>query len=116
MSNNINGLNIKNIKGLNSSKQWQTDKLDEANLNTNSTPNKPGSPAEEVSLTDTAEKLRQLEAKIANQPIVDTQRVENIKKMLANGSYDIDASQTANKLMDFENLLDSMADKKWALE
>ncbi len=70
------------------------------------------SPAQEVNLTDTASKLRQLEAKIASQPVVDTQRVESIKKSIADGTFKVDTTRTAEKMAEFESLLASKVGDK----
>lgn len=69
-------------------------------------------PAREVSLTDTAAKLRQLEAQIANQPVVDTQRVESVKKAIADGSFKVDSNRIVEKMAEFESLLASKSDNK----
>jgi negative regulator of flagellin synthesis FlgM len=61
-----------------------------------------------VSLTDTAARLKGLEKTIAALPVVDTHRVEHIKKALANGSYAIDDKKVAEKFNDFEQ---SLSDK-----
>ncbi len=66
----------------------------------------------EVSLTDTAAKLQRLEAQIANQPVVDTQRVESVKKAIADGSFKIDSTRIADKMADFESLLASKSEIK----
>ena len=60
---------------------------------------------QEVSLTDTAAKLKQLEAQIASQPVVDAKRVESVKKAIADGSFKIDANRIADRMAEFENLL-----------
>ena len=65
------------------------------------------SSAHEVSLTDTSTKLRELEAKIANQPVVDTQKVETVKKAISDGTYKVNAKRTAEKMAEFESLLSS---------
>jgi len=62
---------------------------------------------ENVSFTQTAELLRNAESKIAEQPVVDTQKVEAVKKAIAEGTYEFDASKTAENIAAFENLLDS---------
>ncbi len=59
-----------------------------------------------VSLTDQAAKLSALEASIEKQPVVDTKRVEAIRSAILDGSYNVNAEQTAEKLMAFETLLD----------
>ena len=69
-------------------------------------------PVHDVSITDTASKLRELEAKVASQPVVDTQRVENIKQAIADGSFRVNANRTAEKMAEFENLLASKVGDK----
>ena len=64
----------------------------------------------EVSFTDTAAKLQRLEAQIANQPVDDTQRVESVKKAIADGSFKVDSRQIADKMADFESLLASKSE------
>ena len=64
-------------------------------------------PGSDVRITDTAAKLRQLEATIATQPVVDTQKVESIKKAIADGTYQVNSTRTAEKMAALESLLDS---------
>lgn len=71
-----------------------------------------GSAEGDVRLTDTAAKLRQIEAQIAEQPVVDVKRVESVKKAIADGSFQIDANRVAEKMADFENLLSSKTEKE----
>lgn len=61
-----------------------------------------------VSLTDTAARLKSLEASVASLPVVDAQRVEHIKKALAHGTYNIDDKKVASMLQKFEQ---SLSDK-----
>lgn len=58
-----------------------------------------------VSLTDAAARLKSLEKTVASLPVVDTHRVEQIKKTLANGTYNIDDKKVASKLQKFEQSL-----------
>lgn len=58
-----------------------------------------------VSLTDAAARLKSLEKSVASLPVVDTHRVEQIKKTLANGTYNIDDKKVAEKLQKFEQSL-----------
>ena len=55
-----------------------------------------------VSLTDSAALLQKMEAAMADAPVVDTQRVEGIRKAIANGSFEIDSTRVAEKLLSFE--------------
>ena len=68
--------------------------------------------AREVSLTDTAAKLQRVEAQIANQPVVDTQKVESVKKAIADGSFKVDSGRAAEKMAEFESLLASKSGEK----
>ena len=58
-----------------------------------------------VSLTATAALLKQLEDQLAGQPVVDNARVEGVRSALAEGSYHIDADRVAEKLVEFERVL-----------
>ena len=55
-----------------------------------------------VSLTDTSVKLRSLENNIASLPVVDSQRVENIRQSVENGTYNIDSKNIASKMVESE--------------
>jgi len=103
MVNDIQGPNHTVITGLAGQRQ-----AEQAKNNENAAGNKTrGTTEDSVSLTDQAEKLRALEASIEKQPVVDTKRVESIRNAILDGSYTVDARKTAEKMADFERLLDS---------
>jgi len=58
-----------------------------------------------VSLSDSAKQLGRLESSVSASPVIDTQRVEAVKKAISNGEYDIDPVKVASKLMQFESAL-----------
>jgi len=58
-----------------------------------------------VTLTDVASKLQKLESSLSVLPVVDTNRVESIKRLLDQGTYDVDSVSTAEKFIDFEKQL-----------
>lgn len=58
-----------------------------------------------VSLSDSAKQLGRLESSVSASPVVDTQRVEAVKKAISNGEYEIDPVKVASKLMQFESML-----------
>lgn len=58
-----------------------------------------------VSLSDNAVQLGKVELSVATAPVIDTQRVEQLKQAIANGSYEVDAEKVADKLMQIESLL-----------
>lgn len=58
-----------------------------------------------VSLTGTAQHLRQLEHSLAQQPVVDTQRVEATRRAIDNGTYQIDPARIAGKMINLERAL-----------
>ena len=65
------------------------------------------SSADTVSLTETSAQLRSIESSLASLPVVDTQRVEAIKLAIADGSYQVDSTSIADKLIDFKQILDN---------
>lgn len=64
---------------------------------------------DQVSLTPTAQQLRNIEQQIADQPVVDTQKVNAVKDALATGSFDIDTDRIAGKMMSLEKALGDLS-------
>ena len=63
------------------------------------------SSADTVSLSDNAVQLGKLDSASASTPVVDTQRVEQVKQAIKDGSYEVDPAKIADKLMQFEIIL-----------
>ncbi len=64
-----------------------------------------GAGRDTISLTGTAQHLRSLEQSLASQPVVDTQRVAATRQAIENGSYQIDPSRIASKMISLEHAL-----------
>lgn len=58
--------------------------------------------ADKLQLSSQAAQLQALEAEIANLPVVDTQRVQDVQRTLATGSFQIVPARVAHKLLTFE--------------
>lgn len=58
-----------------------------------------------VSLSDNAVQLGKVNNSSISAPVVDAQRVEQVKQAIDNGSYEVDAKKVADKLMQFESIL-----------
>lgn len=63
------------------------------------------STADTVSLSDNAVQLGKLDNNVVSTPVVDTQRVEQVKQAIKDGSYEVDPAKIADKLMQFESIL-----------
>ena len=63
--------------------------------------------ADTVSLSDNAVQLGKLDNSAVAAPVVDAQRVEQVKQAISNGTYEVDAAKVADKLMQFESILTS---------
>ena len=61
--------------------------------------------ADSVSLTDSALRIKTVEEQVARLPIVDTQKVENIKNAIANGTFEFNAERIADKMIQQEREL-----------
>lgn len=68
-----------------------------------------GGTTDQVSLTPTAQQLRGLEQQIADQPVVDSQKVNDVKEALANGSFEINPERIAAKMMSLEKALGDLS-------
>lgn len=56
-----------------------------------------------VTMTDTASLLSRLEQHISTLPVIDTQRVEQIKNEILNGEFATDYSEVADRLIVLES-------------
>lgn len=66
----------------------------------------PGAAAgDKVSITQTAQQLNELHDVLAKAPVVDGQRVEQVRAAIEEGRYEIDPVRIAEKLMRFEEQL-----------
>lgn len=63
------------------------------------------STADTVSLSDNAVQLGKIDNTAIAAPVVDTQRVEQVKQAISNGTYKVDAEKVVDKLMQFESIL-----------
>lgn len=63
------------------------------------------SATDSVSLTDTAARLQKLENTIASLPVVDAQRVEQLRSSIASGEYEVNPANIADKMLSFDAAL-----------
>jgi negative regulator of flagellin synthesis FlgM len=63
----------------------------------------PLSQGDNVSLSDKAKSLKELEASIISQPDVNKEKVEKIKAAIAEGSYSVNSEKVAQKMLDFDS-------------
>ncbi len=103
MSIDINGISPPALHGLKDESQLkQAVESTPAKLETGRS-----STADTISLSDNAVQLGKLNNSVVNAPVVDTQRVEQVKQAISDGSYKLDAERVADKLMQFESILKS---------
>ena len=81
-SNTVGGVKSSDKNGINS---------------VSSTPEK-----DNITITASATKLRKMEDTIAQLPIVDTKKVEEVQKAIKDGSYSINPDKIASKLIEME--------------
>jgi len=60
------------------------------------------SSGEAVHLSDEAQRLQSISDKVRDQPVVNSARVAELKKAVADGSYKVDSNRVASKLLNFE--------------
>ena len=65
------------------------------------------STADTVSLSDNAVQLGKVDNTSIAAPVVDTQRVEQVKQAISDGTFKVDAEKVADKLLQAESLISS---------
>ncbi len=60
------------------------------------------SKGDQVSLTDSAARLRELENEVSQLPVVDSKRVAEVQRAISIGTYQIDPSDVAAKMLAIE--------------
>lgn len=71
-------------------------------------PNRTGSPAaasDTVNITQTAQQLSEMHDAMATIPVVDTQRVQEVRAAIENGTYEVRPERIAEKLLSLEEKL-----------
>jgi len=65
--------------------------------------NAPASQAgDTVTLTSSARSMQMIEAAVVNAPVVNTAKVAAVKQAINSGTYQINAGQVADKMLQFE--------------
>ena len=64
-----------------------------------------GQTADQLSLTSSAQLLKELSEAVAASPEVDQSRIDAIRQAIADGSYDIDAGRIADRLLNLDDQL-----------
>ncbi len=103
MSIDINGISSPKVQGLVDDKQLKQS-AEQPQVKPESAQS---SMADTVSLSDNAVRLGKLDNSVVAAPVVDTQRVEQVKQAISDGTYEVDATKIADKLMQFESVLKS---------
>ena len=60
---------------------------------------------DQVSLTDSAARLRELENEVSQMPVVDAQRVAEVQRSLSIGTYQVNPSDVAEKMLSMEKAM-----------
>ena len=63
------------------------------------------SDGDRVTLTNTAERLKNIENELNNSSSIDSARVEKVQSAISNGDYTVDADRIADKMLDFEDFM-----------
>ena len=58
--------------------------------------------ADHVTLTDSARSLQKIEEAVAKTPVVNAAKVAAVKQAVNSGTYQVNAGQVADKLLQFE--------------
>ncbi|GAA6131676.1 flagellar biosynthesis anti-sigma factor FlgM [Halopseudomonas sabulinigri] len=99
--NGPNGAGRSNQTSSTSGKRDAT--LDNAEKATSGATQEATSERSSVSLSQQAQQLQAIEERLRELPEVDSERVNQIKQAIADGSYQVDSNRIADKLLSFES-------------
>jgi len=99
------------ITGINSNKSSQmgdrgissVKNSDDSKKASDNTGSASSSSMDKVTLTDTAAKLKALEAELTNQPMVNENKVKDMQTSIQSGTYKMDPERIADKMINFES-------------
>lgn len=75
----------------------KTEKLPSSSL-----PGKAVAEVDQVNLTTSSLRLRQIETQDKEEPPMDQAKIDKLRTVIANGEYQVDSSKLAGKILDFE--------------
>ena len=108
MVKDISGLGSPNRSDLRTDRNPGSSQKAESSVSGNSnTPTASSSVSDQVELSSQAQTLKNLEAKLADLPEVDEERVAALKSAIENGEYQINDQRVADKLLSTDALLNS---------
>ncbi len=58
-----------------------------------------------VNITSTASQMQSLEKQLASLPVVDVQRVDAVKREISNGTFEINPTRIADKMIQIESII-----------
>ncbi|KZN34914.1 flagellar biosynthesis anti-sigma factor FlgM [Pseudoalteromonas luteoviolacea] len=102
MVNNINGQNQPNNVANNVKQQRAELQRNDANNPATKPAAQQKAAADSVSLTPQAQQLKGLQEKAQQAPAFDNKKVEELKKAIAEGKYQVDAEKLAKNIAAFE--------------
>ena len=102
MVNQVNGQNQSTSVANNVKQQKAELQRNEANATNNKAPAAPKAAADSVSLTPQAQQLKSVNDKAQQSSGFDDKKVEELKKAIAEGKYQIDADKLAKNIAAFE--------------
>ncbi len=103
MVSNVSGVNGPSQLVINTNQGAKSAQTKQSALDTG---RRPDVERDSVEITDTASRLRRLEAALESQPIVDQDKVDALRAAIAERRYPVDTSELAKKLIDIESSIE----------
>lgn len=83
------------------------DKAADEQAGSSQSPGRNGVAGDSVNLTNTASTLKHMEATLSSVPVVNHQRVADIKQAISNGTFDVNPDRIASKMLSLESMIRS---------
>jgi len=95
-------MNINNLNGINQAKYTQNQIKQQSAQTASTNTQVKNSGQDSVSITPQAKQLNELQKKVADAPVINQKKIDELKKAISSGDYKINPEKLAASIVNFE--------------
>ena len=95
-------MNINNLNGINQAKYTQNQIKQQSAQTASTNTQVKNSGQDSVSITPQAKQLNELQKKVADAPVINQKKIDELKKAICSGDYKVNPEKLAASIVNFE--------------